>query len=172
MQTCMCRTISQFGLRSSCICYATKHYQHAIFKPHHPYASSIFPRSDTYKPSKNYHGNNVRYTRTRCQSSAGPTFRISLFLTLHICWISAALCDTFSKEFPVSWSSSFTFFDGSISTPGSKVTLRTIFSPMKFLRVHSQSNTARAPNASISIMGTEHTGFPPHIDRSRGSSQY
>ena len=107
--------------------------------------SSIFPRSDTYKPSKNYHENDVRYIGTRRQSSGRRTFRISLFLTLHICWISAALCETFSKEFPVSWSSSFTFFEGSTSTPGNKVTLRIIFSPMKFL--HIQQSVHRYSNS-------------------------
>jgi hypothetical protein len=61
------------------------------------------------------------------------TFRISLFRTLHFCWMSAALCETFSRELPLSCSSSFTFFDTSTSTPGCITTLRTIFSPMKFL---------------------------------------
>jgi hypothetical protein len=61
------------------------------------------------------------------------TFRISLFRTLQICWMSAALCETFSSEFPNNCSSSFWFFDASTSTPGCITTLRTIFSPMKFL---------------------------------------
>ena len=61
------------------------------------------------------------------------TFRISLFRTLQICWMSAADCETFSSEFPNSCSSSFWFFEGSTSTPGCITTLRTIFSPMKFL---------------------------------------
>lgn len=61
------------------------------------------------------------------------TFRISLFRTLQICWISAALCETFSRELPLNWSSSFWVFDASTSTPGCITTLRTIFSPMKFL---------------------------------------
>ena len=61
------------------------------------------------------------------------TFRISLFLTRQTCWISAALCDTFSNELPVSWSSSFWVFEVSTSTPGCIVTLRTIFSPRKLL---------------------------------------
>src|ERR1700761_4361315 len=47
--------------------------------------------------------------------------------------MSAALCETFSREMPVIWISSFWFFAGSTSTPGCIVTLRTIFSPMKFL---------------------------------------
>lgn len=46
------------------------------------YAASTLPRSLTYRPSKN--------------------FRISLFLTRHACWISAADCDTFSSELPLS----------------------------------------------------------------------
>jgi len=65
--------------------------------------------------------------------SSNRTFRISLFRTLQICWMSAALCETFSRELPNNWSSSFWFFDASTSTPGCITTLRTIFSPMKFL---------------------------------------
>jgi hypothetical protein len=63
----------------------------------------------------------------------GHTFRISLFLTLQICWMSAALCETFSRELPLNCSSSFWFLETSTSTPGCITTLRTIFSPMKFL---------------------------------------
>jgi len=65
------------------------------------------------------------------------TFRISLFRTLQICWISAALWETFSSELPDNCSSSFWFFDASTSTPGCMMTFLTIFSPMKFL--HSVS---------------------------------
>ncbi len=66
-------------------------------------------------------------------ASSRHTFRISLFLTRQTCWMSAALCETSSNEFPVSCSSSFWFFDISTSTPGRIVTFRTIFSPIKLL---------------------------------------
>lgn len=55
--------------------------------------------------------------------------------------MSAALWETFSSELPVSWSSSFWFFDASTSTPGSMVTRRIIFSPIKFLDRIRQSKT-------------------------------
>ena len=78
------------------------------------YSASIVPFSDTYSPSKN--------------------FRISLFLTLQACWMSAADCETFSTELPVSSIWSLTPLEGSTSTPSSMRTRRTIFSPRKFLR--------------------------------------
>lgn len=73
------------------------------------------------------------------RNSTKPTFRISLFLTRQICWISAALCDTFSSEFPVSCSSSFCVFEISTSTPCCIVTFRTIFSPRKLLDHEAKS---------------------------------
>jgi hypothetical protein len=90
----------------------------------------MLPRSDTYRPSKN--------------------FRISLLRTLQICWMSAALWETSSRDYcvlaekrkrkassaltlPQSCSSSLVFFDASTSTPGLIMTFRTSFSPMKFL---------------------------------------
>lgn len=74
---------------------------------------------------------------TFVQGPSKFTFRISLFRTLQICWMSAALCETFSREFPESWSSSFWVVDASTSTPGCITTFRTIFSPMKFLCIPS-----------------------------------
>ena len=75
--------------------------------------------------------------RTIGKSAVFLTFRISLFRTLQICWMSAADCETFSSELPNNCSSSFWFFDGSTSTPGCMTTLRTIFSPMKILCIPS-----------------------------------
>ena len=111
------------------------------------------------------------------------TFRISLFLTLQICWMSAADWETFSRELPLNCSSSFWFFDISTSTPGCITTLRTIFSPMKFLyipsafvlhfclKAHPKSSikTPRPPPHSIYIA---HTGFQPHTAQSRSSYQH
>ena len=77
------------------------------------YSSAMLPRSLTYRPSKN--------------------FRISLFRTLQICWRSAADCETFSRLLPVISIWSFTPFEASTVTPSCMVTLRTIFSPKKFL---------------------------------------
>lgn len=75
---------------------------------------------------------------TRCQCSVvlfvGRTFRISLFRTRQICWMSAALCETASSELPLRISSSFCAFEISASTPGCITTFRTIFSPMKLLQ--------------------------------------
>ena len=64
-----------------------------------------------------------------------PTFRISLFLTLQICWISAADWDTFSRELPDKTTSSLTLAEVSITTPGNMVTRRMIFSPKKLLSI-------------------------------------
>jgi len=50
--------------------------------PFHVYSSTMLPFSLTYRPSKN--------------------FRISLFRTLQICWISAADCETASRLLPES----------------------------------------------------------------------
>ena len=61
------------------------------------------------------------------------TFRISLFRTLQICWMSAALWETPSSELPLRTSSSFWAVETATSTPDCMMTLRTIFSPMKFL---------------------------------------
>lgn len=84
------------------------------------------------EPVQELHGRHVSMGLhlSRCESR---TFRISLFLTRQICWMSAALCDTFSREFPVMVNSSFWFFEISTSTPSCIVTRRTIFSPKKFL---------------------------------------
>lgn len=66
------------------------------------------------------------------------TLRISLFRTLQICWMSAALWETASRELPVMVSSSFWPLETSTSTPPCMVTRRTSFSPMKFLCVECQ----------------------------------
>ena len=80
------------------------------------------------------------------------TLRISLFLTLQICWMSAALCETFSSELPVNCNSSFWFLDASTSTPSCIVTFRTIFSPRKLLHPYQ---SLLALNASR-VRGTPH----------------
>ena len=72
---------------------------------------------------------------------ASPTFRISLFLTRQICWMSAALWETSSSELPLTVNSSFWFFEISISTPFLIVTRLTIFCPTKLLPPPSQQTT-------------------------------
>lgn len=61
------------------------------------------------------------------------TLRISLFRTLQICWMSAALWETASRELPDRTSSSFWALETSTSTPCCMTTRRTSFSPMKLL---------------------------------------
>jgi hypothetical protein len=79
--------------------------------------------------------------------------------------MSAALCETFSRELPDSWSSSFWFLDTSTSTPGCMMTLRTIFSPMKFLQSQSAllfSHPLRNPLVScdnVPDLNLEQTGL-------------
>ena len=78
-------------------------------------------------------------TEAMVSSTFGPlgslslTFRISLLRTLQICWMSAALWETASRELPESWSSSLTLGEVMISTPGWQTTRRTYFSPKKLL---------------------------------------
>ena len=75
------------------------------------------------------------------------TLRISLFRTRQICWMSAALWETPSRELPESWSSSLTLGEGITSTPGWAVTRRTYFSPKKLLgkpRQYDHSGDRRA----------------------------
>src|SRR6266536_6262016 len=105
---------------------------------------SMLPFSETYRPSKNYSNMSAIHLASVVVLFV-RTFRISLFRTLQICWISAALCETFSRELPDNCSSSFWVFDVSTSTPGCMTTLRTIFSPMKFLYIQS----AFGPHFSI-----------------------
>ena len=102
------------------------------------------------------------------------TFRISLFRTLQICWMSAADCETFSSELPYNCSSSFWFFEGSTSTPGCMTTLRTIFSPMKFLciPISTSPSLANSPVFSNPSRAVKRTGSPPQTDRFRCSSQH
>lgn len=66
------------------------------------------------------------------------TFRISLFRTLQICWMSAADWETASRELPLRTSSSFWALEISTSTPCCMMTRRTSFSPMKLL--HNQAS--------------------------------
>jgi hypothetical protein len=97
-------------------------------------SSTMLPFSETYRPSKNYISHvSTKFLIFKKGGQRNLTFRISLFRTLQICWMSAADCETFSSELPYSCSSSFWFFEGSTSTPGCITTFRTIFSPMKFL---------------------------------------
>ena len=91
--------------------------------------------------------------------------------------MSAALCETFSRELPVSWSSSFWFFDASTSTPGNIVTRRMIFSPMKFLdgEIHQSTTVLVLPDkysipdfhvvqASLRILFNVHVDWKMCID--------
>lgn len=84
----------------------------------------------------------------RVQGGLRRTFRISLFLTLQICWMSAALWETFSRSLPVRRSSSFWALEASTSTPSCMTTFLTIFSPKKFLLRKSQHWSS----SSISII--------------------
>lgn len=78
--------------------------------------------------------------KDRAQHQVGDnhTLRISLFRTLQICWMSAALWDTASTELPVMVSSSFWPLETSTVTPPCIVTRRTSFSPMKLLSIQRQ----------------------------------
>ena len=91
--------------------------------------------------------------------------------------MSAALWETFSSELPVSWSSSFWFFDASTSTPGNIVTRRMIFSPMKFLdgQIHQSTTVLVLPHeysipdfhvvqASLRILFDVHVDWKMCID--------
>jgi hypothetical protein len=105
-------------------------------------------------------------------SQRNLTFRISLFRTLQICWMSAADCETLSSELPYSCSSSFWFFEGSTSTPGCITTFRTIFSPMKFLCIPSAlrpPSHLKTPAFSNPSRAIGRTGSPPQTDPSRCS---
>ncbi len=69
--------------------------------------------------------------------------------------MSAALWDTASRELPKMISSSFCALEISTSTPGCMTTLRTIFSPMKFLqaegRVSRCNNQLGRPSAGADV---------------------
>lgn len=79
-------------------------------------------------------GKDVRGTEIGLKAGCSKlTLRISLLRTLQICWMSAALWETPSRELPESTSSSLTLVETAISTPGWAVTRRTYFSPKKLL---------------------------------------
>lgn len=86
------------------------------------------------------------------------TFRISLFRTRQICWMSAADWETASRELPDRTSSSFWALEISTSTPDCMMTLRTSFSPMKFL-----FDRENQPRTSPQLHWTAHDGSWPPI---------
>merc|ERR1719445_1678948 len=80
--------------------------------------------------------------------SPSKNFLISLFLTVVDCWMRAADLDTSSMELPETISSSFWALLFSTVTPGAILTLRTYFSPKKFL-----TSMREPPSEMAQLMG-------------------
>ncbi|KAL2280707.1 hypothetical protein FJTKL_12412 [Diaporthe vaccinii] len=90
-----------------------------------------YPRRRCPSPRRTYRQGTAKPLRLGTENYL--TFRISLFRTRQICWMSAADWETASRELPDRTSSSFWALEISTSTPDCMMTLRTSFSPMKFL---------------------------------------